>query len=153
MNSWVFRRPADRPKPVVFPFSLAPGGSGAMTGTASLTFGEAPTLTGTGRLAVGDTTLQDNLAAHWKLNEASGARADSVAGHTLTDNNTVGQAAGKIGNAADFIASASEYLSRANEADLDPAASGDFSLALWAFPHSGADNMISKIDAGVPNGW
>lgn len=51
------------------------------------------------------------LTAHWKLNEASGNRADSSgAGNTLTDINTVTQNTGKINEAAEFTAANNEGL-------------------------------------------
>lgn len=53
----------------------------------------------------------DNLVAWWSLDETSGTRADSHDSNDLTDNNTVGYAAGKVGNAADFVEVNSEYLS------------------------------------------
>ena len=50
--------------------------------------------------------LSTNLVAYYRLTEASGSRADSSGnGYTLTDNNTVGSRAGKVGaNAALFAA-------------------------------------------------
>jgi len=56
--------------------------------------------------------------AHWSLDEASGTRVDSVGANDLTDNNTVGTAAGKFGNAADFESGSSESLSRTDNVDL-----------------------------------
>ncbi len=63
-------------------------------------------------------SLLTNLISYWKLDEASGTRVDSVGGNDLTDNNTVTQAAGKVGNAAQFTAANFEYLSRASNAAL-----------------------------------
>ncbi len=40
--------------------------------------------------------LLDNLVSYYKLDEASGNRADSQGGLTLTDNNTVTQAVGQV---------------------------------------------------------
>lgn len=40
--------------------------------------------------------------AYWKLDESSGNASDSVGGYTLTNNNSVAYAAGKINNGADF---------------------------------------------------
>lgn len=74
--------------------------------------------------------ITDNLVAHWKLDEASGSRADSIGANTLTDNNTVTSAAGKLGNAASFAAVNSEYLSIA---DNDALSMGDIdiTIACW----------------------
>ena len=61
------------------------------------------------------SSLFDDLVAYWNLNETSGDRADATGnGHTLTDNNTVGYATGKINNAASFVAANSGYLSIAD---------------------------------------
>lgn len=57
-------------------------------------------------------SIRQNLISYWKLEEASGSRADSFGSNTLTDNNTVTQATGKLGNAGQFTAANSEYLSR-----------------------------------------
>jgi hypothetical protein len=81
----------------------------------------------------GPSSLLTDLVAYWKLDEASGTRVDSTeSGLDLTDNNTVTQAAGKVGNAGQFTAANSEYLSRANEAAIDP---GDttFYVAMWVY--------------------
>ena len=78
--------------------------------------------------------LSDNLEAFWKLDEASGSRADSSGnGRTLTDNNTVTQATGKVGNAAQFTAANSEYLSRADEAGLSFGNNVSFSISVWVY--------------------
>lgn len=73
-----------------------------------------------------DIDLTIGLENYWKLDEASGSRVDSHATKTLTDNNTVGSEAGKIGNAASFIAANSEYLS-ASPIDFQRS----FTLSLW----------------------
>jgi hypothetical protein len=70
------------------------------------------------------------LVSHWKLNEASGTRADSEGSNNLTDNNTVTSDTGKIGNAALFTFTNSEFLSVATNSTLD--VSGvDWWLACW----------------------
>lgn len=73
--------------------------------------------------------LIDNLVSYWKLDEASGTRADSHGSNNLTDNNTVTQATGKIGNCADFESTNDEYLSNAGGGSLD--ITGDFSVSAW----------------------
>src|SRR3990167_3553209 len=86
--------------------------------------------------------LKDNLTAYWKLEEASGSRADSFGANTLTDNNTVTQAVGKIGNAAQFTAANSENLSITDNTALS---TGDisFSFATWVYLDSeNADRPI-----------
>jgi len=75
--------------------------------------------------------LTDNLISYWKLNEVSGARADSVGTNNLTDNNTVAGVAGKIGNATQHVAVNLEYLSIASNATLQTG-DIDFTWACWA---------------------
>lgn len=88
------------------------------------------------------------LVAWWKLDEASGSRADSGPnGLTLTDNNTVGSAVGLVGNAADFEAGDTEFLSRPSEAALQMG-DIDFTLACLAkfesVPGAGGRTLIAK---------
>lgn len=59
-----------------------------------------------------------NLISWWTLDEASGTRNDSHGTNHLTDNNTVGSAAGVYGNAGNFIYSNDEYLSIASNSSL-----------------------------------
>lgn len=64
-------------------------------------------------------SLVTGCRAFWTLDEASGTRADETGnGHTLTDNNTVTSATGKVGNAASFAAANSERLTEAHTASL-----------------------------------
>lgn len=85
-------------------------------------------------------SLSTSLIAYWRLEEASGTRADALgtgcggSGCALTDNNTVTQNTGKIGNAAEFTRANSEYLSHADDADLSLSTNTDFTLCAWAYP-------------------
>lgn len=86
--------------------------------------------------------LLTGLVGYWALEEASGDRADShTGGLTLTDNNTVTQAAaGLVDEAAQFTAANSETLSRADSAALSTGPGVAFTLALWVYLDSaGAD--------------
>jgi hypothetical protein len=76
--------------------------------------------------------LTDSLISYWELEAASGTRVDAVTatGNDLTDNNTVGQAAGIVGNAAVFVTANQEYLSRASNASLQTG-DIDFSFVSW----------------------
>jgi hypothetical protein len=74
--------------------------------------------------------LTTSLIAYWELGEASGNRADSHGSNTLADNNTVTQAAGKVGNAADFERDNTEYLSIADNAALS---TGDIDVTMCAW--------------------
>lgn len=73
------------------------------------------------------------LVEHWRLDEPSGNALGSYGGNTLTDNNTVTSAVGKVGGLArQFTAASSEYLSRVDNAALS-GADVDLWVAAWAF--------------------
>jgi len=74
--------------------------------------------------------LTDGLISNWKLEEVSGTRNDAHGTNHLTDNNTVGQAVGKLGFCGDFVAANVEWLSRASNASLQ---SGDIPLTVAAW--------------------
>lgn len=110
-------------------------------------------LTPRGRAAVTPATIfGSSLAGWWKLDEVSGSRADSSGnGLTLTDTNTVTQAAGRVGSAAQFTAANSEYLSRADEALLD-AGDIDFAWACWVYADTlGADRYVFSKNGNAGN--
>lgn len=71
----------------------------------------------------GTLSLLDGLVSYWKLDEASGSRADAIGGNTLTDVNTVTQSPGKIGFSAQFTAANSERLTHADSTSLRVGAS------------------------------
>lgn len=73
--------------------------------------------------------LTDNLVSYWKLDEASGNRADSHGSNTLTDNNTVGAAAAVINDGANFVRANSEHLSLSGSG-LQPGTT-DFTITAW----------------------
>src|SRR3990167_4226815 len=75
------------------------------------------------------TSLATTNVSHYLMDEESGNRADAQDSNTLTDNNTVTFAAGKVGNAADFDGS-TEYFSVADNTVFD-VTTGDFSIAFW----------------------
>lgn len=78
------------------------------------------------------TTLVANMQAFWKMDEMSGVRADSFGSNDLSDNNSVGFAAGRIGNAAQFVASSSQFLAISDNAALS-VTNESFSMAFWAY--------------------
>lgn len=90
-------------------------------------------------------SLITGLVSYWTLDEASGTRDDAHAANNLTDNNTVGQAAGKIGNAGLFINSNSEFLSVADNATLDFTTA--FTVSAWIY----GDNL--EGNAGIVAKW
>ena len=97
-------------------------------------------------------TLLNDLVAYWKLDEASGARADSAGANTLTDNNTVLGATGKIGLGALFAAATTEYLSSADNAALSMG-DFDFTIGLWfnATTSLTQRTLIAKGDGNTSN--
>lgn len=77
------------------------------------------------------------IQGFWRMEETSGTRYDlSTNKNNLTDNNTVGYAAGKIGNAADFEVSNSEYLSITDASQKGLDITGEITLACWIKPES-----------------
>jgi RHS repeat-associated protein len=90
-----------------------------------------------------------NPNAYWKLDETSGAAADSAtANNTLTNNNSLTYVAGKINNGANFVAASSTYLSitNATQVGLDPTST--FSCAGWVkfttLPGAGENILCAK---------
>jgi len=80
------------------------------------------------------------LVSYWKLDEASGTRADSHGTNTLTDNNTVASGTGKINNAADFeFSNGLESLSHTSNTDLQTG-DIDFTITAWVNLESGPNN-------------
>lgn len=101
-----------------------------------------------------------SVVSRWKLDEASGNRADSVGSNTLTDNNTVGNAAGisqanaSSTYAADFEAGNSESLSITDAAQSGLDITGDLSFFLWMNPETvnGDFQIMQKFsDSGGAN--
>ncbi len=91
------------------------------------------------------TGLNLGLACYWKLDEASGTRAASAGGQSLTDNNTVTSTAGVIGNAARFTAASMEFLSRADSAPLS--ITGSKTIVGWfRILVSGLNGVVEKQD-------
>ncbi len=87
--------------------------------------------------------LLSGLLGYWKIDEASGTRADSTAnGNNLTSNNNVGSIAGKINNAGVFSASPDKSLSHADNTVLR--FGGDFTVSIWVYwtAHQFEDSII-----------
>ena len=106
------------------------------------------------RRGLGSGTLKRDLVAFWNLEEASGTRIDATGrGNNLTDNNTVTQAAGRIGSAAQFTSANSEWLEIADNADLSMG-DIDFTVSCWAYLDSLPDGFVihNKGDLSVGNG-
>lgn len=96
-------------------------------------------------------SITTNLIAFWKLDEASGSRADAIGGHVLSDVNSVLQSGGIKNQAANFVAANTQYLIINNTSTL---ATGDvdFSMSSWIYLNSTSTTLertiISKRDAG-----
>lgn len=119
-----------------FGFDVAVTGIDSEKVQASEAAFAATVITGidTGVVQVSDSqTLLTGLRSMWRMEEASGTRADSMGVNDLTDNNTVTSATGKVGTAADFESTNSESLSRTAASCVGLAASGrqSFTIAAW----------------------
>jgi hypothetical protein len=100
-------------------------------------------------------TLTLNLVSWWSLDEASGQRNDSHGTNHLADNNTVTQAAGKVGNAAQFTAANSEVLSIASNTSLETGAVS-FYYAGWYYAdsfHASAEQWLAGKMGGSTHEW
>jgi hypothetical protein len=71
--------------------------------------------------------LKPSLQNVWKMDEASGSRADSVGGITLANVGSVPGVAGKDGNAASFVPTRALLSSPS-----DPPTTGDITFTTWA---------------------
>lgn len=90
--------------------------------------------------------ITDNLVAYYPADEVSGNLIDAVGALDLTDTNTVGTAAGKIGSARSFVAASSEYFTITNAAfDLGAAAK---TFAMWFYPTSTARMWLGGCSSG-----
>lgn len=101
-------------------------------------------------------TLKNDLVAYWKLDEASGSRADAVGANTLTDVNTVTGNPGPSGAlplASQFTAVNSEYLTIADNAALSMGAGVRMTVAAWTYFDSktGPHCMVGKWQNAVSN--
>lgn len=94
--------------------------------------------------------LLDQCVAYWRLEEVSGARADSVGTSTLTDTNTVTQMVGKVGMAAHFTAANTEYLTCIDNPALSMG-DFDFTIAAWCFPDTatGSRQIVAKRENAI----
>ena len=93
----------------------------------------------------GDWNLTTNLKAHWKMDEASGTRADSTGAYPLAVNNTIAAVPGVLGNAIQPGAGLS-YLSNASFAAA-LANAADATVSFWI-------KMVSPItDCNILGVW
>lgn len=122
----------------------------AASGALSVNVNDAITVAES--VTVSDPPLTTDLISFWKLEESSGTRVDVVKAYDMSDNNTVTQAAGKIGNSAQFTRANSEWLERADNSDLSTGANS-FSVTAWVYLDTKTNTMAiaSKTD-GVTAG-
>ncbi len=139
--------------------SVASAAAGSWNGV-SFTAWNAIAITswnGTAIATTTPTTLNVSLVSYWKLDEASGTRADSEPTGTpqdLTDNNTVTSNTGKLSSSGQFTAANSEYLSRADSTDLSTG-NIDFTVAAWVYMDTkpSSANFVTKWTSGVNTEW
>lgn len=78
-----------------------------------------------------------SIVSRWRLDEASGSRADAVGSNTLTDNNTVAAGTGytrgstTFDNSADFEGTTSEFLSITDAAQSGLDLTSNFTFAVY----------------------
>jgi len=102
-------------------------------------------------LAVG-SSLNTNLVACWRMEEASGNRVDSVSGHALVPSGTtanIGSSTGKLGNAVTFTSLA--YLAVPDSPALSLGLGQSFTVAFWVYCTAfGAEQgLVGKGNAGT----
>lgn len=98
-----------------------------------------------------EASVYDDAIALWKLDEASGTRADSIGSNDLTDNNTVGYAnLGPRQTWASFVAASSEYLKRNdNYGFANGAMSNSITINVWVKTNpSAADGYHNTFSLG-----
>ena len=101
-------------------------------------------------------TLLPNLAAYWKLDEASGTRVDQLGISNLGSNNGVVSGAGPAGTVfptgAAFVGASSQSLSVASNSNLQQSSS--FSIFFWITATTASTmGIITKDDAGSNREW
>lgn len=85
-------------------------------------------------LASGLPVQQSGFVSYFQLNETSGTRVDAYGDNDLSEVNTVGSAAGKVGNGANLIAANSEYLTITDGSQVTLDIVRDFSIFAWVKP-------------------
>lgn len=107
-------------------------------------------------LACGLPVQQSGIVSYWKLNEASGTRADSIGSNTLQDNNTVLSAAAKVGDGADFEGDNDEFLSITDAAQSGLKLSGAdvvISVLMWAKHENSVSNYMWSKGGAFGDGY
>jgi hypothetical protein len=88
-------------------------------------------------LACGLPIQRQGIVSYWKMDEASGTRADSIGVLPLLQySGTVESGTGKVGNAADFEAGDTEYLNCAHAVSATMDILSDMAILGWLKPES-----------------
>lgn len=98
-------------------------------------------------------SLYQGLVSYWPLNESSGTRADSVGSNSLTSNNSVPSAAGKISNAAGEFSTASSWLSKSHNASQTPGSAITVGFWLYLTNLTSTYGVIAKDIYGTNRSW
>jgi hypothetical protein len=85
------------------------------------------------------------LVSWWDMDQTEGTRYDVYGTNHLTDNNTVGYAAGIKSNAASFVRANNEFLSRADNTSLS---FGDEPLTITGWYYFGGDSSLVQTLVG-----
>ena len=97
-----------------------------------------------GATAVSGGISKTYLISHWKLEEASGQRADAHGSNPLDYSSTdPDQNTGKVGNCADFYRIDQEGLYHADNASLSLSTDTPFAVAFWVNPHEDTRSILS----------
>lgn len=99
----------------------------------------------------GGSTLKNDLVSFWEFEDSPGLLVDAHGSNTLTNNNGVVNAAGKVGEGMVAVNSTDSYLSCADNADLNTSGT-DFSVAFWANGASGG-KWVGKADSFANAEW
>lgn len=94
----------------------------------------------------GGFNIKQSLLAFYRMEEASGQAVDAHAfGKNLTDSNTVGAGAGKVGSSRHFVRANSECFYRQGDVEFRTG-DVDFVIATWAwFTDSSAQPIAAQI--------
>ena len=93
-----------------------------------------------------DASIRSKLTSYWKLDEASGTRADSIGSNNLTANGTggVGSTTGKLGNAAAFVGAESDYLSITDNTSIS-IGNNSCEFCLWVYSSGSLASAVEIV--------
>lgn len=104
--------------------------------------------------ARGNSALYNSLVAYWKLDEASGNRADSIGSTTLTDNNATGNITGHVYPLAGSFNKALSNWLHTNDNAVVSTGDIDFWISGWFNPatiSAGGDDVLGKWNSTANN--